>query len=224
MGLIEYPDVTQGSTEWHDLRRGMVTASTVGKLITPALKVADNDTSRGLTALLVAERITGHVEDRYYSFDMQRGHEDEPRARDVYSEHYAPVTESGFLVRDDWGFEIGCSPDGLVGDDGMIEIKSQLPKLQLQTLIACVMPSRHMMQCQAALLVSGREWLDLIGYCGGMPMWRERVLPRVAWQNAIIAAVEVFEENAARMTAVYRDVAKHLPTTERPPMEIEMRL
>ena len=54
-----YPDIEQGTPEWHDIRRGIVTASAVGKLVTPTLKVADNDTSRALTATLVAERITG---------------------------------------------------------------------------------------------------------------------------------------------------------------------
>jgi hypothetical protein len=93
--LTELPDLLQGSEEWLDQRRGMVTASVVGQLVTAStLKVAKNDYSRALTAQLVAERITGWTDPQYVSDDMLRGHEDEPRARDLYSEHFAPVVES----------------------------------------------------------------------------------------------------------------------------------
>ena len=99
--LIELPGLIQGSDEWHDQRRGMVTASAVGQLITAStLKPASNDYSRGLTALLVAERITGYTEPTYINDDMLRGIEDEPRAIEKYSEHYAPVVTTGFMVRD----------------------------------------------------------------------------------------------------------------------------
>ena len=63
MTLTIHDEFVQGTPEWHDTRRGMVTASAVGKLITPTLKVADNDTSRALTATLVAERMSGWTED-----------------------------------------------------------------------------------------------------------------------------------------------------------------
>ncbi len=224
-GLIEYPDVAQGSTEWHDLRRGMVTASTVGQLITAStLKPASNDTSRGLTALLVAERITGHTEETWLSNDMARGIEDEPRARDLYSETYAPVTECGFLVRE-WGdCQLGYSPDGMVGDEGLIEVKSRRPKKHLATIVSdFYVPVENMAQLQAGLFVSGREWIDYVSYCGGMPMWRKRVPPLAEWQSAVKEAVERFEDNAAEMVATYRERTKGLPTTERPPMEIELR-
>ncbi len=88
------------------------------------LQPASNAESRGLTALLAAERITGWSDPTYISDDMLRGIEDEPKARDIYSEHFAPVTETGLMIRDDNGVKLGYSPDGLVGDDGLIEIKS----------------------------------------------------------------------------------------------------
>jgi hypothetical protein len=73
MTLHTYPQVEQGTPAWHELRRGIVTASVVGKLITPTLKVADNDVSRGITATLAAERITGWTEDTPMNSDMWRG-------------------------------------------------------------------------------------------------------------------------------------------------------
>lgn len=272
-GLIEYRDLVQGSEEWHDVRRGMVTASTVGQLLsinppdaldvacptclaihddpclslsrkqpTPmktchqertrkaaalpqVVSVANNETSRNLTALLVSERLTGVTEETYFNSDMMRGVEDEPRARDLYSATYAPVTEVGFLVRE-WGdgYTLGYSPDGLVGEFGLIEVKSRRPKKHLQTIISGEVPAENMAQLQAGLLVSNREWIDYVSYCGGMPMWVKRVEPDRAWRNVINLALSEFEVNARQITRAYRAATKGLPTTERIAPLQEMRL
>src|SRR5690606_31468225 len=135
-------DVEQGTEEWHDVRRGILTASVVGQLITTkTLKPAANDISRGLTATLVAERITGWTEPTYTSDDMMRGILDEPLARDLYSEHFAPVRECGFMVLTlAHGERLGYSPDGIVGADGLIEVKSRKPKKHLATILADEVP------------------------------------------------------------------------------------
>lgn len=216
MSLIELPDLIQGTDEWLDQRRGMVTASVVGQLITPkTIKPCSNDSSRALTAQLVAERITGWTDPTYVNDDMLRGIEDEPRAVDIYSEHYAPVTRVGFVVRDDWGFRIGYSPDGLVGDDGLVEVKSRRPKKHLQTILEDAVPPENMAQLQCGLLVSGRKWIDYVSYCGGMPLYRKRVTPDQCWQDAIVAAVRSFEETAAAMVSAYQQMTAGLPATER---------
>lgn len=222
MTLVELPDLIQGSDEWMAQRRGMVTASVVGKLITPStIKPARNDDSRALTTQLVAERITGWTDPVYVNDDMLRGHEDEPRARDLYSELYAPVRESGFLIRREPTWALGYSPDGLVGDDGLIEVKSPRAKTHLRTILSGEVPAHHMAQIQAGLLVTGRQWLDFISWCGGMPMWVKRVLPDDRWFAAIVAAVTQFEETAAQMVADYETATAGLPKTERA-IELEM--
>jgi hypothetical protein len=203
-------------------RCGMVTASVVGTLLTPKLEVADNETSRRLTAQLVAERITGRVEPTFTSDDMFRGIEAEGYVRDLYSEHYHPVQECGFVVRTEGDWELGWSPDGLVGDDGCIEIKAPRAKGHLATILDGRVPRAHMAQCQAALLVSGREWLEFLSFHGGMPLWPFRVLPDPEWQEAIVAAVQKFEENAAEMTAAYEAATAGLPMTERLDMEMHV--
>jgi hypothetical protein len=224
MTLREYADVIQGSEDWNTQRRGMVTASVVGQLITgKTLKPAVNDYSRGLTAMLTAERITGYTDPTYMNDDMLRGTMDEPIARDVYSEHYAPARETGFLVRDDWGFEIGFSPDGLVGDDGLLEVKSRRQKKQLLTVLADEVPPENMAQLQCGLLVSGRAWIDYVSFSGGMSLWRKRIHPDPAWFAAIIAAVQLFETNSAAMVAAYTEATAGLPATERT-VEMEMSL
>lgn len=225
MGLVVLPSLIQGSDEWLAQRRGIVTASVVGQLITPStVKPASNDYSRALTALLVAERITDWTDPVYVSDDMLRGHEDEPRAVEKYSEWRGVTVDSvGFMVRDDWGFRIGYSPDGLVGTDGLVEVKSPRAKTHLRTILSGEVPPQHMAQLQCGLLVSGREWIDFISYCGGMPMWVKRVEPDERWHEAIVAAVEQFEETAAQMVAAYQTAIEGRPTTERV-IDLEMVL
>lgn len=216
MSLTVLPDLIQGTDEWHDQRRGMVTASVVDQLLTTkTIKPAANDASRSLVALLVAERITGWTDPTFVGDDMLRGWEDEPRAVETYSEHFAPVTTTGFMVRDDWGFRIGYSPDGLVGDDGLVEVKSRRPKKHLQTILAGEVPAENMAQIQCGLLVSGRAWCDYLSYCGGMPLFPIRVEPDQRWFDAIIAAVSQFEETAAQMVQQYEAAVAGLPATER---------
>lgn len=216
MSLHIYEDLIQGSDEWLAARAGIVTASVVGQLVTPGtVKVAKNDTSRGLTATLVAERITGHVEPIHENADMRRGTLSEPYARDIYSENYAPASEVGFMTRDFGGYKIGFSPDGLIGDDGLIEIKSPRQKKHLTTLLANEVPIEYMAQCQTGLLVSGREWIDFISYNAGMPLFVKRVMPDEKWRKAILEAVTTFEESAAQMIDTYLTAIDGRPATER---------
>ena len=215
MSITTYPTLMQGTDEWFAARRGLVTASVISKLLTATLKVANNDTSRGLALTLTAERITGNIDPSFLSADMWRGVEDEPIARDLYAERYAPVEQLGFIVRDFGDYRIGYSPDGLVGDDGLIECKSRLQKIHLQTILNDRVPDENMAQLQCGLLVSGRAWIDYVSYCGGMPLWVKRVTPDLSWQAAILAAVEALEESAADMTARYHAAVEGLPITER---------
>ena len=215
MTLHIFDDLEQGSAEWHDARRGIVTASVVGKLITPTLKVAENDTSRGLTNQLAAERITGWTDETPMNSDMWRGVESEPIARDLYSRHHAPATEVGFMRRDEDGWTLGYSPDGLVGDDGLIEIKAPRAKTHLRTILTDEVPAHYMAQCQAGLLVSGREWIDFVSFVGGMPLFVKRVMPHYLWFEAITAACVAFEANVAQIVADYEDRVADMPQTER---------
>lgn len=217
MTLHVYADLEQRSPEWYEARCGLVTASAVGRLITTkTLRPAENDESRGLTALLVAERVTGYVEPTYVNSDMWRGIEEEPRARDKYAEHKGvTVAEVGFMVLDEpWG-KLGFSPDGLVGTDGLLEVKAPRAKTHLQTILSGEVPAYHMPQLQAGLLVSGRQWVDFVSWCGGLPMWVKRVHPGPRWFDAIRAAVEKFERDAEQMVADYHAATEGLPMTER---------
>jgi hypothetical protein len=222
--LRVYTDLVQGTEAWLEARRGIITASVVGQLITArTIKPADNDNSRALTALLAAERITGWSEDPYISQDMIRGTLDEPVAREKYSRHIAPVDEVGFMVRTtDQGHRIGYSPDGLVGDDGIIEIKSRRPKKHLTTILTDQVPIENVAQIQCGLLVSGREWCDYVSFCGGMPLWMKRVTPDKRWFDAITEAVDIFEATVAQMVATYTERTVGLPATERSTYDMDL--
>lgn len=224
MTLRTYPGLEQGTDEWLEARRGILTASILGKLITPStLKPADNETSRGVILTLAAERITGHVEYVHPTFDMQRGHDDEPFAREEYAEHYAPVTELGFIVREEPTYTIGYSPDGLVGDDGLIEIKSRKPREQIKTFLTDRVPAYNVAQLQTGLFVTGRAWIDYVSYSAGLPLYVKRVYPDPAWHAAIVATAERFETEAQTIVNRFDIASTGYPTTERRPELEEIR-
>lgn len=212
--MIKYhAEVTQGSEEWAALRCGILTASEMKLIVTQTLKAASNDKERAHMYELLAQRITGYVEPGYISDSMLRGMDDEIEARLQYAKTYAPVTEVGFITNDKWGFAIGYSPDALVGDDGLIECKSRNQKYQIMTLCnyvsADTIDPDFMIQCQTGLLVSERKWIDLVSYCGGLPMATVRVFPKPEIQDAIIAAATEFEKRMAVARTTYDALIKH---------------
>lgn len=264
MTLTTYAELEQGSQEWLDARCGLLTASTIGGLITQksrdaltvacpkceapsfspcisaarktptpiktvhderssvvagmprVLEVADNETSRGLTYQLAAERITNHVDPIYPTFDMQRGTEDEPFARDAYATHEnVTVDQVGFMVLERDGWRLGYSPDGLVGDDGLIEIKSRKPKEHLAHVLSGRPPASNMAQMQAGMFITGREWCDYVSFSAGLPLWPHRVYPDPRWFAAIEDAIARFEINVFNIVNNFNTATDGLPMTER---------
>lgn len=222
MSVYTYPDLEQGTEEWRQARAGIITASVIGSLITPGtIKAASNETSRALTVSLAAERITGHVEPIFVTDDMMRGHEEEPLARAEYEQrHQVQVAELGFMVREHNGTRVGYSPDGLVGDDGLIEVKSRKQKKHVRTVLDDAVPVENMAQLQCGLWVTGRDWIDYLSYSAGMAMWEKRVTPDPRWFAAIEDAATKFEEAATAMVATYTTATHGLPLTKRHALEL----
>lgn len=233
--IVYHPDLEQGSDEWLQARCGLLTASEMKLIIAPPPEpetrikkngepykqrewspVADNDKCRAHLYELLAQRVTKYVEPHYIGEDMLRGMDDEVEARIEYAKHYAPVQDIGFITNDRWGFTIGYSPDGLVGDDGLIECKSRRQKFQVQTIIEGEMPDDYTIQIQTGLLVSQRKWCDFISYSGGLPMTTIRVFPDPEIQDAIIAAASAFERRLAekldQFNAALASKARLIPT------------
>lgn len=201
-----YTEIYQGSDEWLAMRRGLLTASEMKHIITPkTLAYASNDKERAHLYELVAQRISNYTEPCYVGDDMVRGMEDEIYARIAYSENYASVREVGFITNDKWGFTLGYSPDGLVGDDGTIEIKGRKQKFQVQTIIDWEMPSDYLIQVQSGLLISERSWCDFISYHGGLPMAVIRVHADYIVQDAIEEMAGLFEAKLSEKVRLYQD-------------------
>lgn len=213
---LEIIDCVQRSDAWFAARRGMLTASVVGSLVTPTLKVANNDTSRGVIAGLVAERVTGEVEQSgYMGPDVERGVLYEPVIRDRYAEVTGQtVTEVGFMIRTlPGGARLGCSPDGLVGDDGGLEIKAPRAKGQVQTILADAVPPQYVAQVQASLLVTQRSHWDYCSAAAGR-LYVTRIHPDPSWHEAITEAVINAERLIQRATSDYLERVDNLATID----------
>jgi hypothetical protein len=245
-GHVKYfYDLVQGTDEWFAARCGLLTASEMKLIITVPkvetrvkkdgtpykqreIESADTDACRAHLYELLAQRISKYVEPTYISDDMLRGKEDEIEAASKYNEHFAPVQLCGFVTNDQFGFTIGYSPDGLVGDDGLIESKSRRQKYQIETIIEYSsqgkIPEEYMLQVQTGLLVTRRKWCDFISYSGGYPMIPVRVYPDPVIQKAIIEASGIFEDRLIEKWNVYREFiasgVKQIPTERRIAEEI----
>jgi predicted phage-related endonuclease len=197
-------DLTQGTPEWIEARRGLITASEMKLILTPAtLKQADNDKARAHLWELLAQRITGRADPHYVSDDMLRGQAEEAEARYYYSTHFHEVEEVGFITNDRLGFVVGYSPDGLVGDEGLVECKSRRQRFQVETLIKREVPAEFVLQLQTALFVSERRWIDFCQFSAGLPLFVQRVYPDDDIQQKIHTAAAAFEAKLAAAKQTY---------------------
>lgn len=223
MTIRYYPDLEQGSLAWLRARCGLLTASEMKLILTPTLKIASNEKERIHLYSLLAQRITGRVDEAYLSDDMLRGQEEEIEARILYAKAYAPVTDMGFITNDGFGFTLGYSPDGMIGEEGLIECKSRVQKYQIRTIVESVskdaIDEDFMLQVQTGLIVTERKWCDLVSYSGGLPMATVRVFPEPEIQRAILGAAAAFEAKLAKKRAIYDEVtaseARLIPTVRK---------
>ena len=156
-------DIEQNTDEWLDLRCGKVTGSSVATIMANYGK-AFGDPAKRYAVNVAVERIRGEriQGDRYDNAHMQAGHVEEPVARMLYEdEYFCEVTNGGFF---DNG-KTGCSPDGLVGDNGMVEIKSVIPPTHYNCIKRQSFDPAYKWQLYFNLKESGRDWVDFISYC-----------------------------------------------------------
>ena len=207
---ITHHDLLQGTPEWYQVRNGLITASEMKLLLSPSLKTLNNEKTRAHLYELCAQRVNGYTEPTFVGYEMERGKREEVLARNIYNEFIAPVKEVGFITNDKWGFTLGYSPDGLVGDDGLIEVKSRRQRFQFETALKADMPEEFMMQCQTGMMVAEKQWIDFISHCGGMHMVVVRVYPDQKIQDAIVEVCGDAEMTMHRMIDVYcEQVGRH---------------
>lgn len=161
-------DIIQGSDQWKALRLGKVTASRVADVVART-KTGYGASRANYMAQLIAERLTNTVAESYTNAAMQHGTETEPEARSAYEFYQGvTVTEIAFVPHPKID-QAGCSPDGLVADDGLVEIKAPQTATHLETLLSQAIPSKYVPQMMWQLACCGRQWVDFVSYDPRMP-------------------------------------------------------
>lgn len=156
-------NIEQGTEEWHELRKGVVTASRFKDVLSQGRGSSPSKTRQSYMYELAAEILTGQVEFTEPNKYMAWGNEQEPMAREMYEFMTDnEVRQVAFIKHD--SLNCGASPDGLVGDNGGIEIKCPKTTTQIETFLSGKMPSIHKAQVQGCLWLSEREFWDFISY------------------------------------------------------------
>ena len=169
-------DIEQNSQEWLQARSGKLTGSAISKVMANYGK-AFGEPAKKLAVNIAIEQITGKpIESNYTNEHMERGHEQEPIARMQYeSEFFCDVDNGGFF---DNGLT-GCSPDGLVSANGIIEIKSVIAHVQYATLKRNDIDPSYKWQTVFNLKESGKEWLDYVSFCAEFPVGNQLIVHRI---------------------------------------------
>ena len=182
----------QRTEEWFADRLGKVTASRIADVMM-------NPTTAGYAnyqAQLVCERLTGQPTETFTSAAMQHGTDTEPQARAMYELTCgADVVEVGFIPHSTLAMS-GASPDGLVGDDGLVEIKCPQPATHIKTLTGKSIDRRYLLQMQWQMACTDRQWCDFVSFCPSFPadlqLFVKRVERDAEMVEEITAAVTQF--------------------------------
>ena len=182
-------DCAQGSPEWFAARLGKVSASRVADL-TAKTKTGVAASRANYAAELVAERLTGVTAEKYSNAAMAWGTETEPQARSMYEfMRDCDVVEVGTVLHPT--IEMACaSPDGLVGDDGLIEIKCPNTSTHIETLLGDSIAGKYITQMQWQMACTGRQWCDFVSFDPRMPGDMQILVKRVPRDDAMIASLE----------------------------------
>lgn len=178
--MFKFHDIKQNTDEWFKLRSERLTSSKLGVIMANFGK-AFGEPAKKYAVNIAIEQITHTpIASTYTNEHMLRGHEQEPIARDIYEcETFSEVLNGGFFGSD----FIGCSPDGLVDDDGVIEIKSVISSIHYANIKRQSVDPAYRWQCIGNLKFTGRDWLDFISYCSEFPEDKQIFIHRIMKEN-----------------------------------------
>ncbi len=201
---LEIIQCEQNSPEWAAARLGIPTASRFKDILAKGQGL----TRKKYLYTLAGERLTGEPAESYTNESMERGHAMEAQARELYAfAHEAEPQLVGFMrrrVRAQWA---GASPDALIGKDGLLEIKTKAPPLQIECLEWGKLPPEHVAQVQGQLWVSGRQWCDFVSYWPKLPLFCIRVERDDAYIAALGAEVMAFCDELETIVNRYKGAA-----------------
>jgi putative phage-type endonuclease len=215
MGMLVH-DVLQGTEEWHELRRGILTASEVNLILTPKkLEPAKGDQVRKLAMQKAVDRVYNYPrDDTFSSFHTERGKMEEDFAIEEYEKITGHKVERVGFVTNQFGIvAIGCSPDGLPTSDKLLEIKSRINREQVRVILANEMPDDFRLQVQTQMMVCEVSSCDFVSFSNGMPLMIKNIKASESIQAAIKTAAAELEKQIASVVETYKEAAKNLPST-----------
>ena len=179
----------QRSEEWFAARLGKVTASRVADVIAKT-KTGYSASRENYMAQLVVERLTNTQAESYTNAAMQWGTDQEPFARAAYEVQQNVLVDETGLVDHPTIEMAGASPDGLVGEDGLVEIKCPNTATHIDTLLTQTVPSKYITQMQFQMACTGRQWCDFVSFDPRMPPKAQIFVKRVLRDDAFIKEIE----------------------------------
>lgn len=188
--MIDIVNCEQGTEDWFRARMGLPTASEFHAI----LAKGEGKTRKSYMLRLAGEIVTGEPSETYSNGHMERGKALEPEARELYAFMADAEPQQVGFIRN---FGAGCSPDSLLGTAGMLEIKTKLPALLIECILRGDFPPEHKAQCQGALWVAEREWIDLAVFWPKMPLFVQRAYRDEAYIASLRTAVAAFGEELA---------------------------
>ena len=202
--------VEQGTPEWQALRVGKLTASRVADMLA-TVKTGESMSRKNLRADLIAERLTGNKTDSYSNAAMSWGVETEPQARVAYEVFSYNFVDQVAFVDHQTIQNFGCSPDGLVGDDGLIEIKCPNTSTHLEYIETRKPPTKYMTQMMSQMAVTGRKWCDFVSFDPRLPDGLKLLVVRIERDEDAIAkleaeAIKFLAEVDAKIVELYKKV------------------
>ena len=181
--------IIQGSEEWKALRLGKATASRVADIVART-KSGYGASRANYMAQLIAERLTGTVAESFTNAAMQHGIDTEPEARCAYEFYQGVAVYEVAFVPHPTIADAGCSPDGFVGNDGLLELKCPQTATHLETLLGQSIPAKYISQVQFQMACTGRKWCDWVSYDPRMPESMRLFVMRVHRDDKQIAELE----------------------------------
>lgn len=201
--------IEQGSAEWLRLRMGKVTASKINDVMAKLKSGGEAAGRRNYRVQLAVERLTGQPAETYVNGAMQRGTEMEPFAREAYSFLTGnDVEQVGFIDHPTIAMS-GASPDGLIGSDGMVEIKCPNSANHVEWMIAGKVPPEHVNQMQWQMECCGRKWCDFVSYDPRLPIDLQLFVKRLDRDESLIKTIrEEVELLLSEVTAMVEQLEK----------------
>jgi len=160
--------VEQGTPEWHELRRGKVTASRVADILAKT-KTGPSASRQNYLIELALQRVTKTIEESYTNAAMEWGTQTEPQARVAYEVKTGNFVDQVAFIDHPTIAGFGCSPDGIVGDSGLIEIKCPNSATHWSYIKSNEPPNKYFIQMQAQMAVIGAKWCDFVSFDPRMP-------------------------------------------------------